>query len=1173
MAENLGNATLYLGTDDARMKKGLKDAERSTSRAFGAMRTLAVGAGVAAAGAIAAIGVSAFNVSKDTEKATKKIQAQLRTTEKEAKRLGKAAKAVFKNNFADSIEESGEAVMLLSEQLGDAARGQEQTLAELAFGLRDAFGPEVDKVIAAVSTLTQEFDDLDAEQAFDFIATGFQKGLDKSGDFLDSIGEYSNLFSDAEFSAAEFFSTMETGQAGGVLGTDKIADAMKEFQIRLIEGSDAVSEALTDVGLNADEIFAGLSDGTLSVKDVWDQLLPAINAIEDPLERNRALIELLGTQAEDLGTNFTEGIDSGKTSLEEMEGASESLNEQYKTLTDGIAGLWRNVIVEVSPLTDLLVSMGGTHLPKISAWVTNTLPGVVTAMTGFLTDPANTIKNMFALPDATQFLIKLKFRWAIIKNDFGAWLTTASQRITDFLESPDTAAFLIKLKFKWLIIQRDFKSWLTSAAQRITDFFAAPLSDPLVQALQSTWTTVKDTFQTWVVDHLIADYVQLPDDVTWATAIQAVWESVQSGFQTWVVDHLIADYVQLPESATWGQTLKAVWQSVRTAFQSWLTSAGETIRDYFDIPDAATFLQVLQAIWSNVRTAFQSWLTTAGETISDYFNLPDAATLLSVLQAIWSNVRSQFQSWLTSAGETIRDYFDIPDAATFLQVLQAIWSNVRTAFQSWLTTAGETISDYFNLPDDVSFLAALKIIWNGVKTDFEVWASDPKNILAVQFGFTPKPPDEEETKNIFVQFRDTILSVIDLVFGDIDFFRAIGFGVEVDGKSLGPLRRALESITSFLASIETAVETADRKIDEFFEKFNADIIDEWARGIGTTIAYAFNSFVGFLSNSMGELGANLSVSGKATGISMQRIFDGAIGWMRNMFGGMTAWINTAFNAFLSWTTQTAVALGAWLLGLGQGISGWLTSVFETFNQSVTGLYAGFVAWIQGVHQEFSSWLTSGALVLGISIWSIGQGISGWLKDVWNGFVGFVENGFNSFIGWLDTAAKHVVDVINSLIRLMNAPLRAWNAIEFSLPSKSWTIGFGPFEAFGKQFGGLSKTFAFGGAQFGTPNIPMISAIGYGGGGGGADQGNIVMMASGGLAMGPTMAMIGEREPEAVLRMDQLRDFAGVGQGGGKAELHIHVENAYGVDDLVDKINEAWLDGRLRGLQDQLAGVG
>ena len=715
MAENLGAATLYLGTDDAQMEKGLKDAERSTSKAFGAMRTLAVGAGVAAAGAIAAIGVSAFNVSKDTDKATKRIKAQLRTTEKEAKRLGKAAKAVFKNNFADSIEESGEAVMLLSEQLGDAARGQEQVLAEAAFGLRDAFGPEIDKVIAAVSTLTEEFDDLDPTQAFDLITAGFQQGLDKSGDFLESIGEYSNLFADADFSASEFFSTMESGQAGGVLGTDKIADAMKEFQVRLIEGSEAVSEGSDGRGVKRRRDFRRPERWHAQRERRVGPVDPGYQCNRGSAGRNRALVELLGTQAEDLGLKFTESLDDTKFSLDEVKGASESLNEQYKTLTDGIAGLWRNVIVEVSPLTDLLVSMGGTHLPAISKWVTDTLPGVVTAMTGFLTDPLNTMKNMFALPDKDVFLIKLKFRWAIIKKDFQDWLTTAAERITDFFESPATKAFFIKLKFQWLIIKRDFNAWLTSAAQRITDFFAAPLSDPLLQALQSTWTTVKNTFKTWVVDHLVADYIQLPDNVTWSNVLKAVWTSVSAVFKSWVVDHLIADYVKMPDDVTWSSALKGVWETVQSGFQSWVVD--HLVADYIQLPDNVTWSNVLKAVWTSVSGGFKTWVVD--HLIADYVKMPDDVTWSSALKGVWETVQADSR---LGGDHLVADYIQLPDNVTWSNVLKAVWTSVSGGFKTWVVD--HLIADYVKMPDDVTWSSALKGVWETVQAGFKTWVVD-----------------------------------------------------------------------------------------------------------------------------------------------------------------------------------------------------------------------------------------------------------------------------------------------------------------------------------------------------------------------------------------------------------------------------------------------------------------
>ena len=223
-------------------------AKRGVTKTLGGMRAVALGAGAAAGGAVAAVGTAAFEVSRQTEQASRQIEASLGISRTQAEELGAVARRVFGNNFAGSVQEAGEAVALLSKQVEGVA-GQEQALTETAFSITDAFGEPMDKVISAVATLTNEFEGLDPTDAFDLIAAGFQRGLNESGDFLDSIGEYSNgTFAAADFSAAEFFSTMESGQEGGVLGTDKIADAIKEFQIRITSGGDAVADGLDVLG-------------------------------------------------------------------------------------------------------------------------------------------------------------------------------------------------------------------------------------------------------------------------------------------------------------------------------------------------------------------------------------------------------------------------------------------------------------------------------------------------------------------------------------------------------------------------------------------------------------------------------------------------------------------------------------------------------------------------------------------------------------------------------------------------------------------------------------------------------------------------------------------------------------------------------------------------------------
>src|SRR5690606_1684169 len=112
---------------------------------------------------------------------------------------------------------------------------------------------------------------------------------------LDTIGEYSGLFSEAGFTAAEMFSIMETGAQGGVLGTDKIADSIKEMGIILNEGGDEVAAAFDTIGLSFGDIQQSVADGEATWADYFDDIVGGLQGIDDPLLRNQAQVAIFGT--------------------------------------------------------------------------------------------------------------------------------------------------------------------------------------------------------------------------------------------------------------------------------------------------------------------------------------------------------------------------------------------------------------------------------------------------------------------------------------------------------------------------------------------------------------------------------------------------------------------------------------------------------------------------------------------------------------------------------------------------------------------------------------------------------------------------------------------------------------------------------------------------------------
>lgn len=379
MAVRLGDVAVFLRANSDQLQRDLNNAKGSVtnwaSGLAGSMKGLIGGAvlgGVAALGtAVVGIGTAAFTAASDFDAAQKKIQSQLGLTEEQAAKAGQAVQDVFKNNFGSSIEDVAQSVTEVEQafaKLGGAGDNL-QSATESALALRDAFGIQVVESAEAAAELMDKFG-LTSEQAFDFIASGFQKGLNSSDDFLDSITEYSTQFSNGGADAAQFFSILQTGLQAGALGTDKAADAFKEFRLRINDGSTLTATGLQMLGLNVEQFTSQLADGSLSTADAFDIVLGKLREIEDPTVRMQAGVALIGTQFEDLGDSAVAALSLTSTSLADLVGATDKLQKQYATIPSFFEGLRRRAVVAIAPLGEALLGSFNAALPSIEQWFT-----------------------------------------------------------------------------------------------------------------------------------------------------------------------------------------------------------------------------------------------------------------------------------------------------------------------------------------------------------------------------------------------------------------------------------------------------------------------------------------------------------------------------------------------------------------------------------------------------------------------------------------------------------------------------------------------------------------------------------------------------------------------------------------------------------------------------------
>jgi phage-related minor tail protein len=280
---------------------GLARIEVTPDMSLFAKATSAFAAAGAAAGAVIVAGI---NEAMGQANITSTLQAQLGTGNKVAADQGKLAGKLYASGVSDTFQTAADAIKA-TVQSGLAPPGttnaQLQSIATKATDVSKVFGQDLGDVTNQVSQLIKNGLAKNSDEAFDIITKGFQTGANKAGDFLMVIEEYGTQFRKAGVTGEQAIGLINQGLQAGARDADIVADAVKEFSIRAVDGSKLTSEGFTSLGLNADDMAAKFAKGGKSANAVLDLTLDRLRNVKDPVEQSRIATKLFGTQAEDLG--------------------------------------------------------------------------------------------------------------------------------------------------------------------------------------------------------------------------------------------------------------------------------------------------------------------------------------------------------------------------------------------------------------------------------------------------------------------------------------------------------------------------------------------------------------------------------------------------------------------------------------------------------------------------------------------------------------------------------------------------------------------------------------------------------------------------------------------------------------------------------------------------------
>lgn len=130
-------------------------------------------------------------------------------TEKDMAEFKDTIQEIYAGNYGEGFDDIADSLVNVRQVTGLAGDALEQATKN-ALILKDTFGYDVNETVRTTDALMRNMG-LTADQAFDLIAQGSQRGLNRSDDLLDTLNEYSVHFKDAGYDAEEMFSILESG--------------------------------------------------------------------------------------------------------------------------------------------------------------------------------------------------------------------------------------------------------------------------------------------------------------------------------------------------------------------------------------------------------------------------------------------------------------------------------------------------------------------------------------------------------------------------------------------------------------------------------------------------------------------------------------------------------------------------------------------------------------------------------------------------------------------------------------------------------------------------------------------------------------------------------------------------------------------------------------------------
>ncbi|MGZ0055050.1 phage tail tape measure protein [Bacillus cereus] len=659
---------------------------------------------------LAGIGAAAVKVASDFDTSQRNIQSSLGLTEKGAENLGKIAKETWKDGVGQSIEEVDQSLIKVYQNMKDVPHEELEEATKSAMTLGKTFDSDINEVTRGAGQLMNQFG-ISSKEAFDLFAAGGQEGLNYSNEMFDNVAEYAPLYKQAGFSANEMFTIMANGTRDGSYNLDYINDLVKEFGIRVQDGSKGVSDAFAEMSPQTQKVWDNFNKGKGTSADVFNAVLGDLGKMDDKVKANQLGVAVFGTKWEDMGAQAVLGLNNANGALGDVEG---TMGKMQKTQQEAFGVRWqklmRTTMASLEPLGQAILDIAEVALPpiikavEVAAKAFSSMPkpiqigvvailgmvavlGPLVAMMGFMTSGVGAFVGSlrFLVPILTKVpmlftgILKVGPKLIGMFGGIGKALALLGRSMMTLLMNPWTIAILAIVGLVYLI----YKNWddivkytkkavkwigdVCSKAWNATVKGAKKAWNGLGKFFSGFWEGTKKVFSSAmsfigkIFSKAWDGYVKI---VKWyfnllKNIIEFGWNAIKFIFK------FALDGLKKIVDGTW----KFIKNSAQKAVNTWkkiFTTGWNAIKRIFSM--------ALAIIKQYVKTEFEKMKNT----ISSVFN-----TIKEIVKKAWDAIKSTFttvlkflKDFVKSSWESIKDTISSV-MNTIKNVIQSAWNFIK----------------------------------------------------------------------------------------------------------------------------------------------------------------------------------------------------------------------------------------------------------------------------------------------------------------------------------------------------------------------------------------------------------------------------------------------------------------------------------------------------------------